>query len=92
MSALLLPAGKPLNDMHRYDPVKRTWTVVDIPAGSAPAARAYAGVAEAEGLLYLFGGSNGTGRCRLPTATLHLRMAEMLIVDAASAQTHPGQM
>ncbi len=58
---LRLPAGKALNDMHRYDPANRTWTEVDIPAGSAPAARAYAGVAEAEGLLYLFGGSNGTG-------------------------------
>jgi N-acetylneuraminic acid mutarotase len=71
--SVCLLAGKALGDMHRYDPVNRTWTEVDIPAGSAPAARAYAGVAEAEGQLYLFGGSNGTGLCRPPIATFRLR-------------------
>ncbi len=62
MSALWLNEGKALNDLHRYDPTKRTWTEVDDASGLAPEARAFAGVAEIGGLLYVFGGSDGTGR------------------------------
>ncbi len=62
VSALRLNEGKALNDLHWYDPSKRTWTEVDDASGLTPEARAFAGVAEIGGLMYIFGGSNGTGR------------------------------
>jgi len=48
-----------LNDVHVFDPLKRTWSKEET-VGEAPAARAYAAVAIYRDKLVMFGGCNGT--------------------------------
>ena len=54
-------SGLKLNDLHAFDSSRLSWTDLSGLAGS-PSPRTYHGVAESAGLLFVFGGSNSTGR------------------------------
>ena len=47
------------NDVHTFDPLRRTWTKVDT-VGEAPVPRAYATAAVVRSKIVMFGGCNGT--------------------------------
>ena len=59
-------AGRPLNDLHSFDPATMTWTLLS-PANDAgrPSARANHGFTSAGGRLYVHGGYGDAGEADL---------------------------